>query len=81
MRETDSQSNSLTDKQQRILNYIKDIKTEKTYITSKKIGRDLGLSAKEVGSNMPFIIDKGEIEITKWGYSTGTTWKIGSTSG
>lgn len=70
-------STDLTDKQQRILAYLREHADKRTYFKSRLIGDDLGLSAKEVGTNMT-AIRKGdfEVEVEKWGYSSGTTWKV-----
>jgi biotin operon repressor len=49
----------------------------KTYFKSRLIGEELGLSAKEVGANMTAIRDgEFDVEVEKWGYSSGTTWKV-----
>ncbi len=67
----------LSDKQRRILAYLREKGRTKTYFKSRLIGEALELSAKEVGSNMTAICE-GEfgIEVEKWGYSSGTTWKV-----
>jgi hypothetical protein len=67
----------LTDKQRRILAYLREAGRTKTYFKSRLIGEELGLSAKEVGANMSAICEgEFEIEVEKWGYSSGTTWKV-----
>lgn len=67
----------LTEKQQRILQYLQRHAESKTYFKSRIIGNDLGLSAKEVGTNMRAIAHENtEINIEKWGYSSSTTWKV-----
>lgn len=68
---------TLTEKQRRILNYLKANAKTETYFKSRLIGRDLGLSAKEVGTNMA-VIEAGECDLSveKWGYSTSTTWRV-----
>lgn len=67
----------LTEKQQRILGYLRERAETETYFKSRLIGADLGLSAKEVGANMT-VIEGGEWDVTveRWGYSSGTTWKV-----
>jgi DNA-binding Lrp family transcriptional regulator len=67
----------LTDKQQRILQYLQREAEGQTYFKSRLIAEDLGLSAKEVGANMG-ALQRSEVavEIEKWGYSSGTTWKV-----
>jgi hypothetical protein len=68
---------TLTEKQQRILAYLRDNADTQTYFKSRCIGEDLDMSAKEVGTNMP-AIRSGEfdIDVEKWGYSSSTTWKV-----
>ncbi|MFB6152805.1 MAG: hypothetical protein ABEJ27_00990 [Halodesulfurarchaeum sp.] len=68
---------SLTPKQERLLEYLRSEATETTYFKSRLIGDELGLSAKEVGTNMPAVADAAsDLEIEKWGYSAATTWKV-----
>ena len=67
----------LSDKQRRILQYLRDRAPTKTYFKSRLIGEELGLSAKEVGSNMTAIREgEFDVDVEKWGYSSGTTWKV-----
>lgn len=67
----------LTDKQRRILAYLRENGQMKTYFKSRLIGEELGLSAKEVGANMSAICDgEFDVDVEKWGYSSGTTWKV-----
>ena len=68
---------TLSEKQHRILEYLRDHVDEQTYFKSRLIADSLGLSAKEVGTNMTAIED-GEFDITveKWGYSSSTTWMV-----
>jgi len=67
----------LTEKQRRILAYLREAAAERTYFKSRLIGEELDMSAKEVGTNMTAIED-GEFDVTveRWGYSSGTTWKV-----
>jgi hypothetical protein len=67
----------LNDKQQRILRFLRERAPSQTYFKSRLIGEELGLTAKEVGANMT-AIRRGNFEVTveKWGYSSGTTWKV-----
>jgi len=67
----------LSEKQRRILEYLQSNADDQTYFKSRLIGEELGLSAKEVGTNMTAIAD-GEfgIEVEKWGYSSSTTWMV-----
>ena len=68
---------SLSDKQQQILSYLREHVHTKTYFKSRLIAEELGLSAKEVGTNMT-AIQNGEcsLSVEKWGYSSSTTWKV-----
>jgi len=67
----------LTDKQRRILAYLREEGRTRTYFKSRLIGEALELSAKEVGSNMSAIRDgEFDVDVEKWGYSSGTTWKV-----
>jgi hypothetical protein len=72
-----AQATELTDKQRRILSYLREKGQMKTYFKSRLIGDELGLSAKEVGANMTAICEGDfDVEVEKWGYSSGTTWKV-----
>ncbi|UVE48986.1 hypothetical protein KU306_08540 [Haloferax larsenii] len=67
----------LTEKQHRILQYLRRNAGTKTYFKSRLIADDLGLSAKEVGANMRPLLDGNfDVDVEKWGYSSGTTWKV-----
>jgi DNA-binding MarR family transcriptional regulator len=67
----------LTDKQQRILAYLRREGESQTYFKSRLIGEDLGMTAKEVGTNMTAIA-RGDfdVDVEKWGYSSSTTWQV-----
>jgi hypothetical protein len=45
-------TSALTETQRRILEHLSSRVDGRTYFKSRSIGRELGLSAKEVGSNM-----------------------------
>ncbi|QFU82875.1 DUF7123 family protein [Natronorubrum aibiense] len=67
----------LTSKQRRILQYLRDNAGTKTYFKSRLIGQELGMTAKEVGSNITALQNGNlDVEIEKWGYSSSTTWKV-----
>jgi biotin operon repressor len=67
----------LSEKQRRILEHLREHADEQTYFKSRLIGEELGMSPKEVGTNMT-AIQEGEfdIEVEKWGYSSSTTWMV-----
>ncbi|WP_049998398.1 DUF7123 family protein [Halococcus sediminicola] len=68
---------ALSDKQHRILDYLHEHASTQTYFKSRLIGEALGLSPKEVGTNMNAIQDsEGALSVEKWGYSSSTTWKV-----
>ncbi|MBO4246787.1 hypothetical protein IL252_03015 [Halomicrobium sp. IBSBa] len=67
----------LSEKQRRILEFLRDNADTQTYFKSRLIGNELGLSAKEVGTNMTAIEDgEFDVDVEKWGYSSATTWKV-----
>ena len=69
----------LSTKQQRILEYLRTNVETRTYFKSRLIAEDLGLSAKEVGTNMTAIAEGDfAVDVEKWGYSSGTTWMVTS---
>ena len=68
---------TLSEKQRRILEYLRANADDRTYFKSRLIGDDLDLSAKEVGTNMTAIAEgEFDLEVEKWGYSSSTTWKV-----
>lgn len=75
--ETQTSAPGLSEKQQRILGYLEQHADQQTYFKSRLIADELGLSAKEVGTNMT-AIEEGEFDISveKWGYSSSTTWMV-----
>ena len=67
----------LSDKQRRILEFLRTNAATQTYFKSRLIGDELDLSAKEVGTNMTAIEDgEFDVDVEKWGYSSATTWKV-----
>ncbi len=72
-------SPSLTDKQRRILGYLRENLDSQTYFKSRLIGDELDMSAKEVGTNMTALQEQSlDIDVEKWGYSSSTTWMVTS---
>jgi biotin operon repressor len=68
---------TLSEKQRRILEYLREHADTQTYFKSRLIGEELDLSAKEVGTNMTALQDDDvDIDVEKWGYSSSTTWKV-----
>jgi hypothetical protein len=73
---TTDAATDLTEKQQRIVDYLRREAEGTAYFKSRLIGEDLEMSAKEVGANMRVVREAAPFEIEKWGYSSGTTWKV-----
>jgi DNA-binding MarR family transcriptional regulator len=70
-------AHDLTSKQRRILRYLREHAATKTYFKSRLIAQELGMTAKEVGSNIAALQDgEYDVDIEKWGYSSSTTWKV-----
>ncbi|PGF18367.1 hypothetical protein CP556_14755 [Natrinema sp. CBA1119] len=68
---------SLTEKQYRILTYLRSHTTDQVYFKSRYIADELGLTPTEVGPNIPAIQQADtKLEIEKWGYSSSTTWMV-----
>jgi len=68
---------TLTQKQEDILAFLRENAGTKTYFKSRLIGDELGMSAKEVGTNMPALQRADiDLDVEKWGYSSSTTWKV-----
>ncbi|MBP2132312.1 hypothetical protein J2128_000233 [Methanomicrobium sp. W14] len=74
-KETDKEYTSTQD---RILYYLKTgLEKGKHYFKSKYIAKDLGLSPKEVGTNLAILAEIcDELEISRWSYSNSTTWRV-----
>ncbi|KAF1073638.1 hypothetical protein [Methanogenium sp. MK-MG] len=64
--------------QDRILSYLAlGLEAGKHYFKSKYIAKDLGLSSKEVGTNLAILSEIcDELDISRWSYSNSTTWRV-----
>jgi biotin operon repressor len=68
---------NLSEKQHRILEYLRQHVDEQTYFKSRLIGDALDMSAKEVGTNMTALQESPvDVDVEKWGYSSSTTWMV-----
>ncbi len=69
---------SYNDSQERIVAYLRTaLRKGKFYFKSKYIARDLGLSSKEVGTNMAILAETcKDLNIVRWSYSNSTTWMV-----
>ncbi|MDD1672221.1 MAG: hypothetical protein LUO82_04405 [Methanomicrobiales archaeon] len=67
-----------SDSQRKILFYlISGLDRGKHYFKAKYIAKDLGLSSKEVGTNLRILVDIcDELKIVPWSYSNSTTWMV-----
>lgn len=77
-----SATNRIRDKynetQRKIVYYLNaGLRKGNHYFKSKYIARDLGLSPKEVGTNLGILAEIcEELQIIKWSYSNSTTWMV-----
>ena len=73
-------NNSYNDRQICLINYLKEkVHSGKCFLKSKYIARELGLSSKEVGTNMGILAETcPEFSIVKYSYSNSTTWLVSS---
>ena len=75
--ETPVAGTPLTDTQSQIASYLRDRVEGTTYVKSKYVAEELGLSSKEVGINMGILQERvADIDIEQWGRSSSTTWKV-----
>lgn len=72
--------NKYNETQDLILRYLRGgIQKGRHYFKSKYIARDLGLSSKEVGTNLAILSEIcDDLEIKRWSYSNSTTWMVRS---
>ncbi|MDR3102151.1 MAG: hypothetical protein LBU24_02800 [Methanocalculaceae archaeon] len=68
------------DTQSRIVGYLKaGVAKGNRFFKAKHIATDLGLSSKEVGTNLAILSEIcGELDIQRWSYSNSTTWMVTS---
>ncbi|HJJ90626.1 MAG TPA: hypothetical protein O0W88_02060 [Methanocorpusculum sp.] len=66
------------DTQSRILGYLKaGVAKGSHFFKAKYIAKDLGLSSKEVGTNLAILSEIcDELDIQRWSYSNSTTWMV-----
>ena len=68
------------DTQSKILVYLKaGVAKGSKFFKAKYIANDLGLSSKEVGTNLAILSQIcDDLEISRWSYSNSTTWMVTS---
>ncbi len=66
--------------QAKILGYLKTgVSKGGRFFKAKYIAKDLGLSSKEVGTNLAILSEIcDELDISRWSYSNSTTWMVTS---
>ncbi|XGI84306.1 hypothetical protein ACEU6E_03410 [Halorutilales archaeon Cl-col2-1] len=67
------------DERRAIVEYLRKRSEEgKVFFKSKKIARDLGISAKKVGANLGRLSEESDlpVSIERWSQSNATTWKV-----
>ncbi len=64
--------------QAKILGYLKaGVSKGGRFFKAKYIAKDLGLSSKEVGTNLAILSEIcDELNISRWSYSNSTTWMV-----
>jgi hypothetical protein len=69
--------------QQSIISYLNSgVQAGRHYFKSKYIARDLGLSSKEVGTNLGILSEVcDDLRIVRWSYSSSTTWLVTPSTG
>ena len=71
-------NNSYNERQVCLIGYLKErLRSGRCFFKSKYIARDLGLSSKEVGTNMAILAETcPDFTIEKYSYSNSTTWLV-----
>lgn len=71
-------NNNYNDRQICLIEYLKDrIRSGRGFFKSKYIARELGLSSKEVGTNMAILAETcPDFTIERYSYSNSTTWLV-----
>lgn len=64
--------------QSKIVRYLKAyIAKGGRFIKAKYVAKDLGLTSKEVGTNLAILSEiNDELNISRWSYSNSTTWSV-----
>ncbi len=62
----------------KILDHLRDtVSRGESYVRSKTIAEQLGLSSKQVGARLPKLDEESDdVEIEKWGRARSTTWRV-----
>lgn len=73
-----TRSEGMNEKQTEIVEYLESKVDEgKCYFKSKFMSDELGMSSKEIGTNMLRLSERCErLSIEKWSYASATTWKV-----
>ncbi len=62
----------------KILDHLREsVSRGESYVRSKTIAEQLGLSSKQVGARLPKLDEESDdVEIEKWGRARSTTWRV-----
>lgn len=71
-------SDTYNERQICLIRYLKNqINTGKCFLKSKYIAKEIGLSPKEVGTNMAILSETcPDFTIVRYSYSNSTTWMV-----
>ena len=78
VQQTQTRSEGMNEKQSEIVDYLESkVDDGKCYFKSKFMSDELGMSSKEIGTNMLRLSERCErLSIEKWSYASATTWKV-----
>jgi len=73
-----NQTTNYNERQIQLLEYLESrVKAGKNFFKSKYIAREIGLSSREVGTNMGILAETcPKFSIERYSYSNSTTWLI-----
>lgn len=75
---TASQVSATSSKEEIVVAYLrKQVRTGDQYFKSRFIASDIELSPKEIGAVMRKLRNQSDrLEVEKWSYTNGTTWRV-----
>lgn len=76
--DAETSAEDFNEKQSKLASYLEEkVADGKIFFKSKFMTDDLGMSTKEIGSNMLRLAEEYEgLSIQKWSYSGATTWRV-----
>ncbi|HWQ66132.1 MAG TPA: hypothetical protein VN372_04595 [Methanospirillum sp.] len=71
-------SDKYNERQITLISYLRDrLSSGRCFLKSKYIAKELGLSSKEVGTNMAILSETcPDFSIVRYSYSNSTTWLV-----